>query len=235
MGFNQCCLCLSLHQASLIITTASAVVYGACFIWLLVRHEIILGYFQQEPQTIQPILWLLVAFSGVFCLCFVLGAFGSLRQNQKIMRFFSMIYWLITAVVLIMTIAAWAVLVAKREKAVTSCNEYLTQVRGSRDLPGSGVFGVYDGDCDASIRNMMIVGALIVFIGNALQIYWCCIVSASVSRMKSNVGHQQLRDLEDHYNNYPSQQQQQHYYYYTAQQPPTELNRSSTQKPPMTY
>ncbi|KAI9494103.1 hypothetical protein BDB00DRAFT_820884 [Zychaea mexicana] len=248
MGFNRCCLCLSLHQATLIISTASAVVYGAVFIWLLVRHEIILGFFQQESQAIQPILWLLVALSGIICLCMLFGAFASLRQNQTMMRLFKAMYWAVAAVVLVMTLAAWAVLLAKRDSAVSSCNEYLSQVRGSRDLPGSGVFGVYDGDCDASVRNLIIVGALIVFIGNALQIYWACIVSASVSRMKDSVGHQQLRDLEDHYYNssgYPPPphhyQQQQQQYYYAAQpsqqpQPAIPLQRSSsTQKPPMTY
>ncbi|KAI7860007.1 hypothetical protein BDC45DRAFT_495463 [Circinella umbellata] len=237
MAFNSCCLCLSLHQACLIITTASAFIYGACFLWLLVRHEIILGYFQQEPQTIQPILWILITLSGIICLCMLVGAFGSLRQNQKIMRLFSIVYWGISAVVLIMTLATWAVLLAKRDTAVSSCKEYLTQLGGSRGLPGSGVFGAYVGDCDISIRNMIIVGSLIVFIGNALQIYWACIVSASVSRMKSNIGHQQLRELEDHYNYYRAPPQQQQYYYAAhAQQQPTELNRiSSTHKPPMTY
>ncbi|KAI8146125.1 hypothetical protein BJV82DRAFT_600602 [Fennellomyces sp. T-0311] len=228
MAINRCCFCFSLYQAPLIITTASAVVYGAVFVWLLVRHEVILGFFQEEPGAINPILWLLVPISGLACLYMLFGAFASLRQSQRLLKIFLAMYWAMSGTVFVLTLASWAVLLAKRNAAVSSCETYLSQVRGSRGLPGSGVFGVYDGDCERSVRNMCIVGGFIVFIGNALQFYFAFVVTTAVkNRTKATAGHQQLRDLEDHYQ-YPLPQQQ---FYYAAQP----VQPMDAQKPPKTY
>lgn len=78
------------------------------------------------------------------------------------------------AVVLCITFAAWIALLALRDETVASCNQYLSQVSSGNteyyDLPGSGPLGTDRGDCDASVRNLTIFGAFVVFVGNALQV-----------------------------------------------------------------
>lgn len=77
-------------------------------------------------------------------------------------------------VVLCITLAAWIALLALRDETVASCNRYLSQISSGNteyyDLPGSGPLGTDRGDCDASVRNLTIFGAFVVFVGNALQV-----------------------------------------------------------------
>lgn len=97
-----------------------------------------------------------------------------LQQNKRLLRIFCLSYWIMSTVVLCVTLAAWIALLILRDETIVSCNQYLSQVNSGNtayyDLPGSGPLGTDRGDCEASVRNLTIFGAFVVFVGNALQV-----------------------------------------------------------------
>ncbi|KAJ8656527.1 hypothetical protein O0I10_007850 [Lichtheimia ornata] len=125
------------------------------------------------------------------------------------------------AVVLCITFAAWIALLALRDETVASCNQYLSQVSSGNteyyDLPGSGPLGTDRGDCDASVRNLTIFGAFVVFVGNALQVYFAAIITASAFGRTIEHTPPQPIPLQSGFTQYQQYPQQDYYY----QQQPT--------------
>ncbi|KAG0166375.1 hypothetical protein DFQ28_005962 [Apophysomyces sp. BC1034] len=99
--------------------------------------------------------------------------------------------------------SAWIILLVKRNSVVSECNQYLQDISTSHSpyytpvpLPNGAMFG--QDNCEAAVKQVLIIYGLLVFIGNFLQIYFASAISAYADRLKRNNQHQKLRDLDDY-------------------------------------
>ncbi|KAI7879980.1 hypothetical protein K492DRAFT_237557 [Lichtheimia hyalospora FSU 10163] len=222
--FSNCCFCLPLRSAITTISGISLVVYGGVFIWLLVKRNAISGYFQNEQHVALPFLYLCVTISAIFFICALLGLLSNMQQNRRLLRVFCIFYWIMATAVLCITFAAWIALLVLRDETVASCNQYLNQISSGNteyDFPGSGPLGTDRRDCDASVRNLIIFGAFVVFVGNALQFYFAVIIAASA--FGRTIEHNTPPSIPLQNAGFPQYQQYPQDYYYPQQsnyQPP---------------
>lgn len=221
---SNCCFCLPLRSAITTISGISLVVYGGVFIWLLVKRNVITSYFQSELHVAAPFLYLCVAISAIFFFCTLLGLFSNMQQNKRLLRIFCLSYWIMSTVVLCVTLAAWIALLILRDETIVSCNQYLSQVNSGNtayyDLPGSGPLGTDRGDCEASVRNLTIFGAFVVFVGNALQFYFAAIITASAFGQRIENNPSQSIPLQSGFPQYQQYPQQDYYYQQQPNYPP---------------
>ncbi|KAF7727782.1 hypothetical protein EC973_007013 [Apophysomyces ossiformis] len=187
----------------MVIAICSSIFYICWLVGLLLRRYDILMFFQQDLSTATPVYWTCVAVIGLYSVSSLFGVVGSIAQNRKMIGIFKFMYWVMAIVLLCVSLAAWILMLVKRDSIVAGCNQYLQDISTSHSpyytpvqLPNGAIFG--KDDCEGAMKRVLIVGGVLVFIGNFLQIYFASAISAYADRLKRNNQHQKLRDLDDY-------------------------------------
>ncbi|KAI8376280.1 uncharacterized protein BYT42DRAFT_574068 [Radiomyces spectabilis] len=150
-----------------------------------------------------PGYWTAVGVIALYAVSSLFGVIGSITQNRKMIGVFKILYWLVTILLLIVTFALWILCLVKRDLLVESCAEVARELASSSSSYYTPVQLPNGGDnltqsCATAAKQLLIVGGLIVFVGNLFQVYFASVISAYAARLKRNNQHQKLRDLDDY-------------------------------------
>ncbi|CAO3686740.1 unnamed protein product [Umbelopsis vinacea] len=156
-----------------------------------------------QANQFVPVFWSLVAVYILYTISSLFGVIGSITQKRRMVLFFSILYWIMVILTLIVSFAVWILLLVKRSDIETACEAAVSNSIAATDSPYHSPVAIpnqqadIQNACNEAIRNATIGGGVIVFVGNALQLYFASAISAYAQRLKRNNQHQKLRDLDD--------------------------------------
>ncbi|KAI8078833.1 uncharacterized protein BX664DRAFT_342823 [Halteromyces radiatus] len=197
MANNTCCCCIPIRAGVLIIATLSALFYIATLVCLLVGKGSLLN-----PEYSERIIigyWILFGLSILYTLSSIFGIVGGLAKNRGMTNIFKVLYWLMAILMLILSVGLWIASMVNRDETVAVCSDILQH-------PGTynGELTTYnypkaqaDEICSSSMRNLLIGMGIGVFVGNLIQLYFACVISAYATRLRRTNQHERLRNLED--------------------------------------
>lgn len=129
-----------------------------------------------QANQFVPVFWSLVAVYILYTISSLFGVIGSITQKRRMVLFFSILYWIMVILTLIVSFAVWILLLVKRSDIETACEAAVSNSIAATDSPYHSPVAIpnqqagIQNDCNEAIRNATIGGGVIVFVGNALQV-----------------------------------------------------------------
>jgi hypothetical protein len=129
-----------------------------------------------QTNQFTPIFWSLVAVYILYTISSLFGVIGSITQKRRMVLFFSILYWIMVILTLIVSFAAWIILLVKRSEVESACEAAVANTIAANDSPYHSPVTIPNQQadiqdaCNQAIRNATIGGGVAVFVGNALQV-----------------------------------------------------------------
>ncbi|KAI8343579.1 hypothetical protein BC941DRAFT_411792 [Chlamydoabsidia padenii] len=196
MANNTCCCCVPIRAGVLIIATISAMFYIGLLIGLLVERQALISPEYGERSVIA--FWIVLGISILYSLSSVFGIIGGVTKNRGMTNIFKLLYWIMAILTLVLSFGLWIAMMVNRDESVTICSDFL-QHPGNYGEILTDTYTKADADsiCSNSMRTVLIVSGIAVFVGNFIQLYFACAISAYATRLRRTNQHEKLRNLED--------------------------------------
>ncbi|KAI8328445.1 hypothetical protein BC941DRAFT_457756 [Chlamydoabsidia padenii] len=195
MPNSTCCCCIPIRAGVLIIAALSAAYYIGSIVTLAIHKQ----QFNAPEYGSQAGIcyWVLMGICILYSLSSLFGIVGAAAKHRGMVNVFKGLYWFMSVLSLIASLGLWILMMVNRDQSVSICSEFLQHpgTYGQEFEPITK--SEADDYCSSSMRTILIVSGVFVFVGNFIQIYFACAISAYASRLKRTNQHQKLRNLED--------------------------------------
>ncbi|CAO3624259.1 unnamed protein product [Cunninghamella blakesleeana] len=197
MANNTCCCCIPIRAGVLLIATLSTAFYIAATIASFVGRQKYLASADVELSRI--IYWVFVALFILNSITSLFGMVGAISKNRGMINIFKGVYWLMAIIGLLVSLAIWIVLLVKRDDISAACADVSQNPGdyGLSDVLPVGSAGEALSLCSTSVRNLLIITGVGIFVGNFIQLYFASVISAYATRLRRTNQHEKLRNLED--------------------------------------
>ncbi|CAO3597283.1 unnamed protein product [Absidia cylindrospora] len=196
MANNTCCCCIPIRAGVLIIATLSAAFYIVLLVTLGIKKESLTSAEYGDRSAIS--YWVLFSISILYALSSLFGIVGGVAKNRAMTNIFRVLYWIMAILSLILSVGLWIAAMVYRDDSVAVCSDIL-QNPGKYGATLDTTFTKPEADstCSNSMRNVLIISGVCVVIGNLIQLYFACAISAYATRLRRTNQHEKLRNLED--------------------------------------
>ncbi|KAI8879021.1 hypothetical protein K501DRAFT_227430 [Backusella circina FSU 941] len=203
MSLNKCCFCIPLRTGVTVIAVCSSIFYIGCLIWLLKSTSTLNSFSQQDQSAAKAVFWTCVSVIGLYSASSLFGVIGGITQNRKMVNIFRYLYWIVAVLLLLGSSTTWILMMVKRDSIISGCQKYLLESTNASSyyspvtLPNDTMH-LHEEDCTSATKQILIIFGIIVFIGNAVQVYFACLINAYARRLKGGLAqHHKLRDMDD--------------------------------------
>ncbi|KAI8983652.1 hypothetical protein BDB01DRAFT_791621 [Pilobolus umbonatus] len=186
MSPYKCCCCFPVRAGVFTIALLSALGYLGLIIGMfMLKSDDEFAQISTEP-AFAGIFYSVIAVSVIFTISAVFGLIGAITQHRKLVAVFKLVYWSVTILQLIISVAVLIAMGVKREVFITLCSA------------GDGTFAVYsEEECRSAFKTLMIASSISVVIINVIQIYFGTVISSYATRLRRTNIHEKLRNNED--------------------------------------
>ncbi|KAI9303640.1 hypothetical protein BJ944DRAFT_268049 [Cunninghamella echinulata] len=196
MGNNTCCCCIPIRAGVLFIATLSTAFYLALTIWSFIGEQKYVT--TTELQLPKIIFWVFVSLFILYAISSLFGMVGAVAKNRAMINIFKGVYWLMAIIGLVVSVGIWIALLVKRDDFSSLCND-IYQHPADYNLPDNLPIQPSQAAelCGTTTRNLLIITGVCTLVGNFIQIYFACVISAYATRLRRTNQHEKLRNLED--------------------------------------
>ncbi|ORZ23059.1 hypothetical protein BCR42DRAFT_403888 [Absidia repens] len=196
MANNTCCCCIPIRAGVLIIATLSAAFYIVILVGLGINKESLTSAEYGNRSSIS--YWVLFSISILYALSSLFGIVGGVAKNRAMTNIFRVLYWIMAILSLILSVGLWIAAMVYRDDSVAICSDILQNpAKYGASLDTTFTKSEADSTCSTSMRNVLIISGVCVVIGNLIQLYFACAISAYATRLRRTNQHEKLRNLED--------------------------------------
>ncbi|KAI8377640.1 uncharacterized protein BYT42DRAFT_571046 [Radiomyces spectabilis] len=212
---ERVCCCVPVRIGVLLISIILSLVYLALFTLMFVKHDDMYLW----ATSIQEVDTALTdtAFNGVFAAfaCVTMGyavtsVFGIIAivlQHRRVVRIYHVANWIFVLLILTSSLAYWIYFKVKQDVYVNDCQDLVNKMAGlPEDSPYSRVIVPHNKPiaggndkqyCIDLINKLVIASGVVVFVGNAIQIYFASSIGVYATSLKRHYQHQRLQDQDD--------------------------------------
>ncbi|KAI9321581.1 hypothetical protein BX666DRAFT_2023695 [Dichotomocladium elegans] len=187
---NKCCCCVPLRLGVAIIALLSLV---GVLAYLVLEKDSLLLQEDTSHINLDAVYYTGLVVTSLNIIASLFGILGAGMRKKSLIRVFKHVYWVMAVVIIAASIAIWIFIAVRRTDLYESCAFYY-----ERDyaLEGFDVTAEATGVCNKIMLGLLVGGGVAVLVGAAISIYFACVISAYVERLKRSSLHRPLRDLE---------------------------------------
>ncbi|KAK4518186.1 uncharacterized protein ATC70_001537 [Mucor velutinosus] len=210
LALEKCCCFIPLRMGTFIIALWFFIAYLFDAVTGFLGINSIIVY---SGQTAKAWYYINLLFTVLVFVGGLSGIIGSIFAQRKSARFFSIVVWVCCALSFIKYVISLVLMVVYRQNMINTCirsgivgfgnsqiglgpttistNSYYSPVKYPNTMNAHATSAE---DCEHSIKMLIILWGVLIFIVQMVQIYFASVVGAYATRLRSGARHHRLHD-----------------------------------------